>query len=426
MKILLKNGRVIDPANNLDDSCDVLVENSRIAKVGKGLKNGADQTIDCGGKLVLPGLVDMHVHLREPGREDKETIASGTAAAVKGGITTVLAMPNTQPAIDSPDTVQMLRDLIRDTAVCRVLLSGAITRNRAGQQLTNIARLKREGIVAVTDDGSSVDSEELMLKALRKAKEAHVLPICHSEDKALSAGGAMNLSAISTRLGLRGIPRESEYRRVERDIKLAEKARCAVHIAHVSCAESVEIIARAKKRSARVSCETAPHYFSLTEEAVLDYDANKKMNPPLRTQADVDAIRQGLAKGTIDCIASDHAPHTIADKEIEFDRAEFGVTGLETELAVAITELIDTNIISWPELVRRMSLNPARILGLGAGTLSAGASADITVVDPGQEWVVDKQGFVSKSRNSCFLGRKLRGLVAATLCAGKIAYKQQR
>ncbi len=424
MKILLKNGRVIDPANSLDDTCDVLVENSRIAKVGKGLKNGADQTIDCSGKLVLPGLVDMHVHLREPGREDKETIASGTAAAVKGGITTVLAMPNTQPAIDSPDAVQMLKDLIRDTAVCRVLISGAITRNRAGQQLTNIARLKREGIVAVTDDGASVDSEELMLKALKKAKEAHLLTICHSEDKALSAGGVMNLSAVSTRLGLRGISRESEYRRVERDIKLAEKARCAVHIAHVSCAESVEMIAKAKKRSVRVSCETAPHYFSLTEEAVLDYDTNKKMNPPLRTQADVHAIRQGLARGIIDCIASDHAPHTIADKEIEFDRAEFGVTGLETELAVAITELIDTGIISWPELVRRMSLNPARVLGLGAGTLSAGASADIAVVDPVQEWVVDSRGFVSKSRNSCFIGRKLRGLVAATLCSGKLAYKQ--
>jgi dihydroorotase len=426
MKTIIKNGRVIDPANNIDDVKDIVIENTKIGKVGRNGNNGADQVIDASGKIVMPGLVDMHVHLREPGREDKETVASGTLAALKGGVTSVLAMPNTTPAIDCVDSVKLLSSIIRDTACAQVFMCGAITKGRLGKELTDAARLKKEGVIALSDDGASVDSPDLLLKAMKKAREHRILVICHCEDKSHSAGGVMNLGAISTKLGLRGIPNESEFKRVQRDISLAEKARCSVHIAHVSCVESVELIARAKKKGIRVTCETAPHYFSLTEDAVLDYDSNKKMNPPLRSRKDMEAVQQGLVKGVIDVIASDHAPHTIAEKEIEFDRAEFGVTGLETELAVAATYLVHPGLLTWADLCRRMSLNPARILGIDKGTLSPGKDADIVIVDPGLEWEVQKEGFVSKSSNSSFLGSGLKGRVVKTIYRGAVAYSAEK
>lgn len=422
MKTLIKGGRVIDPANNIDDTRDVLIDNTRILKIGKGLNNGADKTIDAAGKIVMPGLVDMHVHLREPGREDKETVATGTLAALRGGVTTVLAMPNTSPAIDSAETAGLIASIIRDTARNRVMICGAITQNRAGRELTDIARLKKEGVIAISDDGSSVDSADILLKAMKKAREQKVLVICHSEDRSLSAAGVMNLGANSTRLGLRGISSESEYKRVQRDLSLAQKTKCSVHIAHVSCAESVELIARAKKKGVRVTCETAPHYFSLTEDAVLDYDTNKKMNPPLRAAKDRDAVRQGLIAGVIDVIASDHAPHTVAEKEIEFDRAEFGVTGLETGLGVAATYLVHAGLLSWPQVCRAMALNPAKILGLDKGTLSVNRDADIVIIDPDVEWVVTAADFASKSKNSCFLNQRLKGRVVKTLYRGTIVY----
>jgi dihydroorotase len=422
-KLLLKNARVIDPANNLDEIRDILVDNSRIAKVARNITNGTDQTIDCTNKIVMPGIIDMHVHLRQPGREDKETVASGTQAAAKGGVTTVLAMANTQPAIDCPENVALLGNIIKESAKVNVLMTGAISKGRLSQELVDIVRLKKEGALAISDDGSSVDSDELFLRALKKAKDARCLVICHSEDKVLSAAGVVNLGEISTRLGLKGISNESEYKRVQRDIRLAEKARCPVHIAHLSCAESVEIIAKAKKRGLEVTCETAPHYFALSEEAVLEYDTNMKMNPPLRSQKDREAIKEGLARGVIDVIASDHAPHTISDKEIEFDRAEFGVIGLETELAISITELVLPGLLSWSELVKKLSLNPAKILRIDKGSLSPGKIADITVVDAQKEWIVQKEDFVSKSKNSAFIGKKLKGVVEYTICSGKIAYK---
>ncbi len=423
MKLLIKNARVIDPANNLDELRDILLENSRISRLAKNINNGADKIIDAAGKIAMPGLVDMHVHLRQPGREDKETIASGTRAALKGGVTTVLAMPNTYPPIDSLENVQLLENIIRSTAVANVVISAAITEGRLGKTLSPIAKFRKESVLAISDDGSSVDSPALFYKALRKARENKLMVICHSEDNALSAGGGMTLGAISTRLGLKGISGESEYKRVQRDIQLAEKAKCAVHIAHVSCGESVEIIAKAKKKGIRVTCETAPHYFLLSEEALLGYDPNKKMNPPLRSQADVAAILEGLAKGVIDVIASDHAPHTISEKDIEFDRAEFGVIGLETELAASITGLVHKGILSWSDLVGKLSWNPAKILGIDKGTLTPGKVADITIVDPEKTWVVKKEGFVSKSKNSAFIGATLKGWVVATILGGKIVYE---
>ncbi len=422
MKLLIKNGRVVDPANNIDRVSDILVEAGKISRAGEDLKAGAERIIDAAGKIVIPGIVDMHVHLRDPGREDKETVSSGTKAALMGGVTSVLAMPNTEPAIDSAEHAGLLKEIIKKTANCNVFICAAITKCRKGKELTDIAALKKSGAIAISDDGSSVDDEKLFSQAIRIAKEKKILTICHCEDKRLSGDGVVNLGLTSTRLGLRGISKESEYLRVERDIRIAEKAKSRLHIAHVSCKESVEIISRAKRKGVAVTCETAPHYFSLTEESVLDYDTNMKINPPLRTKDDVEAIREGLRNGTIDAIASDHAPHTINEKEIEFDRAAFGAIGLETELAVSISELINTGLLDWPGLIKKMCLNPARILGLDKGTLSAGKDADIAIIAADKEWQVQKEGIGSRSKNSCFLGRKLKGVVEHTICNGQIRY----
>ena len=424
MKLLLKGGHVIDPANNKDEVLDILVDNGKIAKVAKNISSESAEVVNAKGKIVIPGLVDMHVHLREPGREDKETILSGTMAALKGGVTSVLAMPNTTPAMDCAETLKLLKDIIKKTAKVDVFIAAAITQGRAGEQLTNIASLKKAGAVAISDDGSSVEKEEILLEALKRSKDLDILVTCHCEDRSLSGKGVMNLGFVSTRLGLRGISRESEFRRVERDIELAGKAKARIHIAHVSCRETVELIAHAKKKGIQVTAETAPHYFALNEEALLRYNTNMKINPPLRSKEDVEAIKQALRSGTIDAIASDHAPHTENEKDIEFDRAEFGAIGLETELSVGITELVDTGILSWPELVKKMSLNPAKILGIDKGTLSVGSSADIAVVDAGEEWVVKKEDLISKSKNSPFMGMKLKGVVEYTVLSGNIAYKR--
>jgi len=424
MKILIKNGHIVDPGNNVDKVSDILTENGKISRIAENIKAEADNVIDATDKLVMPGLVDMHVHLREPGREDKETIATGTRAALKGGVTTLLAMPNTQPAIDCVENVTLLKNIIKKTANANVLVAGSITRNRLGRELTDISQFKKENVLAISDDGLSVDNDILMLEALKRAQEEGILVICHSEDRSLSAGGVVNLGFTSTRMGLKGISRESEYKRIERDIRLAQETGSALHIAHVSCRESVELIAAARKKGARVTCETAPHYCVLDEETVLAYDTNMKMNPPLRGKEDVRAIKQGLKDGTINAIASDHAPHTENEKAIEFERAEFGVIGLETTLAASITALVAPGILSWPELVAKLTFNPAKILGINKGTLGIDSDADIVVVSADAEWCVEKTGFVSKSKNSAFLGRTLKGVVEYTILGGRIVYKK--
>ncbi len=425
MKLLIKNGYVVDPANKISEIRDILVENSKISQVSKSISVKADRVIDAVGKIVMPGIVDMHVHLREPGREDKETIFSGTKAALKGGVTSVLAMPNTTPAIDCAEQVGLLKNIIKNTAQANVFISGAISKERLGEELTDIVKLKKAGVIAITDDGSSVKNDALFSKALQKAKTQKILVICHCEDKALSAGGVVNLGVVSTRLGLRGIPKESEYKIVKRDVELAKRFQAKVHIAHVSCQESVEIIAQAKKKGILVTAETAPHYFSLSQEDLFEYDTNMKMNPPLRSYADREAIKQGLKDGTIDVIASDHAPHTENEKDIEFDRAEFGVIGLETELAVAITELVNQKMLNWLQLAEKFTLNPAKILGIDKGVLSHGKDADIVIFSPEKEWLVKKGEIVSKSKNSPFLNRKLKGVVRYTILAGKVVYESE-
>lgn len=422
MKILVKNGLIIDPVNKIEDSRDLLIVEDKVSKVQKGIKVDADIVIDAKDKIVIPGIVDMHVHLREPGREDKETIASGTMAAAKGGVTTVLAMPNTMPAMDSAKNVRLLKDIIKKSAKIDVLVSGAITKARLGKELCDIGALKKEGVVAISDDGASVDDEALMLEAFRMAKKESVLVICHCEDSNLSCNGVVNFGFISTRLGLRGVSNESEYKRVERDIRLAEKTNAGIHIAHVSCKESVEIIRRAKEKGVKVTAETAPHYFALDEEAVLDYNTNMKVNPPLRNRDDVEAIKNGLKDGTIDVVASDHAPHTENEKEIEFEYAESGTIGLETELSAGITELVHTGLLTWTELVRKMCCNPAKILGIDKGGLGIGREADIVIISPDRERVVKKQDFVSRSKNSAFLGMHLKGMIEYTICKGRVIY----
>lgn len=425
MKILIKNGRVVDPANNIDVILDILVDGGKIASVGARHalpRNKIDKTIDASGLIVMPGLIDMHVHLREPGRPDKETVQSGTLAGLKGGITSVVAMPNTDPAMDTPEHIKLLDKIIKNTANCNVLICGAITKERAGKELVDIDKLAKAGIVAISDDGADVDDETLFLQALKLAKKNKILLISHSEDKSLSRNGVVNRGIVATRLGLRGISKESEFLRIKRNIELAKKADAPIHIAHVSCLESVDIIRCAKKSGVKVTCETAPHYFALFQEDVLDYDTNKKMNPPLRAKEDVQAIKQGLKDGIIDAIASDHAPHREFEKDIEFDRAEFGVIGLETILSAAITELIDNKILDWPSLVEKLALNPAKILNLNKSSLSVGQPANITIVNPNLEWLVSKENIISKSKNSAFLGKRLKGKVEYTILNGEIRY----
>ncbi|MCG2714110.1 MAG: dihydroorotase [Candidatus Omnitrophica bacterium] len=424
MSILIKGGRVIDPVNKIDAIFDILIEGNLISKVAKNIKVRSDSIIDATNKIVAPGIIDMHVHLRQPGREDKETVATATMAAAKGGVTTVLAMPNTNPAMDCVESLELLKGIINKNALINVLTCGTITKERLGKELSDISGLKQSGVCAISDDGCSVDNDSLMLEALKKAKQNKLLTICHSEDKKISGRGVMNLGFHSTRLGLRGISNASEYTRVARDIELAEKVGACVHIAHVSCKESVEIIANAKKKGIKVTCETAPHYFALSEEDIVDYDTNMKINPPLRAKEDVAAIKAGLKDGSIDVIASDHAPHTENEKDIEFDRAEFGKIGLESGLAVSIMELIDKKILTWLELFEKLAVSPAKILGIDKGTLSVGADADIIIVDADKEFILEKKSIVSKSKNSPFIGKNVKGSVEYTIYNGKVVYKR--
>ncbi|MBI5143778.1 MAG: dihydroorotase, partial [Candidatus Omnitrophica bacterium] len=315
-RYLIKDGHVIDPSNDVDGIIDIVVANGKIEKIQKGLNDKVDEIIDAKNKIVAPGLIDMHVHLREPGREDEETVLTGTRSAIRGGFTSILCMPNTEPALDNPKTIKALNGVINRNGVSNVLIAGAITKGRAGKKLTALKEMKREGIVAISDDGSSIDEKDVMFEALKAAKKESLLLVAHCEDAKISRDGVINYGFISTKMGLRGIPREAEYERVKRDLELTKKASSKIHIAHVSCKESVDLIRKAKKEGIAVTCETAPHYFALTEDCCSTYDTNTKMNPPLRAKEDVEAIKRALSDGSIDAIANDHAPHTDSEKDV--------------------------------------------------------------------------------------------------------------
>jgi len=421
-ELLIKKGRVVDPASNLDAIRDVLIKNGKIELISARISRRVAKVIDAGGKLVLPGLIDMHAHLRDPGRPDKETIASGTRAAAKGGFTSVCSMANTEPVVDNPAVVRYVRNKAETEGVVNVFPVGAITKGLKGEALAEMGLMLAEGAVAFSDDGRPVVRADIMRRALEYARQFGVPIISHCEELSLSHGGVMNESALSTLIGLPGIPSLAEEVMVARDCMLAETYG-RVHIAHVSSARSVEIIRRAKKRGVAVTCETCPHYFSLTQEAVKDYDTNAKVNPPLKSKADVAAIIRGLKDGTIDAIATDHAPHNIEEKKVEFNLAASGMVGLETALALILTKLVDNKLLTLKQAVEKLTLAPAKILNLQKGTLKVGADADLIVVDPRVEWIVDASQFASKSRNTPFNGWKLKGKVTHTIVAGKIIVK---
>ncbi|MFH2145318.1 MAG: dihydroorotase [Candidatus Omnitrophota bacterium] len=423
MGLLIKNGRLIDAKNNIDQKRDILIETDKIAEIGDNLSASNAEIFDANGLTVVPGLIDMHVHLREPGFEYKETIYSGTQAAARGGFTSLCCMPNTNPVADNPGVIEFILSQNKKAAFVNLFPIGAVSKGLKGEELSEIADLKSSAVVALSDDGNPIENPELMRRAMEYAAMFDLPIISHCEDRQLSAGGVMHEGYISTRLGLKGIPRTSEIVVVARDIEIARFTNSRLHVAHISCKESVELIRKAKSIGLKISCECCPHHFTLTQEALINYDTNTKVNPPLRTQEDIAALKEGLKDGTIDCIATDHAPHAEEDKDLEFDSAPFGIIGLETALGLVVSELVDKGIISWKQLVEKMSLNPSNILGLSRGSLEKGAVADITIIDPKQEWTVRKEGLVSKSKNSPFIGRRLRGKAVLTVVSGRIVYK---
>lgn len=423
MKIIIQGARVIDPANKVDGCFDLSIEGTKIMAMEKDISPTKDtHLINAQGKLVVPGLVDMHVHLREPGREDKETIATGIRAAVAGGVTSLACMPNTTPVNDNKSITNFIKSRAQEVNLANVYPIGAISKGSRGEELSEMAELHEEGVVAYSDDGKPVMNPLLMRRALEYAQLFHLPMISHCEDIYLSDDGLVNEGFISTLTGLKGIPREAEEIMVSRDIILAKMTGGPIHIAHVSSAGSVSLIRQAKKEGVPITAEVTPHHFSLTEEMVLGFDTNTKVNPPLRTKRDVEALIEGLRDGTIDAIASDHAPHTLAEKEQEYNLAPFGIVGLETLLAVSLTNLYRTKKLDLNTLIAKLSYNPAQILKIPAGTLSIGAKADICIIDPEKKFVVIGSQFYSKGENTPFQGQKLIGAPIMTLRAGKIVY----
>jgi dihydroorotase len=424
MSLLIKNGRVVDPANSLDAVQDVLVTGARIERVGRDLPAGADTTVlDASGKIVCPGFIDIHVHLREPGYEYKETVATGTRAAAAGGFTAVCCMANTQPVNDNRSITDYIRAKAAVEGVVRVYPIGAVTRGLGGEELAELAELAEAGCVAFSDDGKCVMNAALYRRAMEYTLPFGAPVISHAEDHHLSRGAAMNEGVVSTELGILGAPAAAEDIMVARDILLAELTGAHIHIAHLSTAGAVRLVRDAKARGVRVTAEVTPHHLLLTEEAVRTFDANAKMNPPLRSKRDTEVLVEALVDGTIDCIATDHAPHAGSEKEGEFDRAAFGIIGLETAVGLLLDRLVTPGVIPLATLVSRLSRDPARLLGLPGGSLAPGAPADLTLIDPAAEWTIDPTKFQSRSRNTPFGGWSVMGRPWKTIVGGGVVWQ---
>ena len=422
--LLIRGGRVIDPSQALDVEADVLLKDGRVVEVGK-VSGSADETIDAKGMVVAPGLIDIHVHLREPGQWQKETIASGTAAAAAGGFTSVCSMPNTSPVNDIPAITRWILAPERG-AVVNVFPVAAATVGSLGEKITNHFALAMAGAVGVTDDGKPILSDRIMREVLVAATEAGLPVLQHAEDTTLTEGATMHEGPTAFRLGLRGMPAAAESRIVERDIDLAAEVGARLHVMHISTAAALEAVRRGKTAGVQVTCEAAPHHFTLTDEDIGDYDTHRKMNPPLRSREDREAILQGLADGTIDCIATDHAPHAPHEKAVEFDRAPFGIVGLETALGLTISKLHAERKLPLMRIIELLSTNPARVMGLeDRGSLKAGFVADVTIFDSNRKWSFDIRESRSKSRNTPFTGWQLQGKAVATIVGGRIAYRAE-
>lgn len=420
MTTVIKNATVVSPADGLNGANDILIENGRIAAVGQNLSG--DREIDAAGLYAVPGLVDMHVHLRDPGQTAKEDILTGCNAAAAGGVTSLLAMPNTNPAADSPETVRYILDKAKE-AKARVYVAASITKGLQGKEPTDLQALRDAGAVGLSDDGRPVLQTKHLREAMNRAPKLGMTVVAHCEDLSLAEGGKINEGAVSEALGVKGIPAAAEDCGTAREIALAAADNVPVHICHVSTRTSVALVRDAKRRGVKVTAETAPHYFSLTEQALMGRDADFRMNPPLRTAADVQAIIEGLQDGTLDAIATDHAPHTPEDKA-DFEKAPNGSIGMETSLAVGMTYLVKPGLLSFSQLIEKMSANPAKLLGIPAGTLAVGAPADIALVDLNREWTVDVNRLHGKSKNTPFKGMTLTGKVVKTFLGGEVVFDE--
>ena len=424
-KLIIRNGRVIDPAGGLDATSDVLIEGDKIAAVGEKLQVSGAEKFDATGLVVAPGFIDMHVHLREPGFEYAETIESGSHAAAAGGFTSICCMPNTSPVNDNATVTSYIIERAERQAIVNVFPIGAITKASAGEELSAIGAMKQAGIVAISDDGRPVMNARLMRRAMETARSFGIPVIDHCEDLHLSAGGDMHEGVESVRLGLRGIPAASEDVMVARDILLAQLTGARFHVAHISSRYSVDMVAFAKARGIAVTCEATPHHFTLVDADMPPYDSNYKMKPPLRSACDTGAVTQGIISGTVDAIATDHAPHAGSEKMREFEKCPFGIIGLETAIGLALERLVHSGKITLARMVELFTIGPARVLNLNRGRLAPGAPADVTILNLDRHWTFDVNKSASKSRNSPFHGREFRGGPAATIVNGRIVWKDK-
>ncbi len=425
MKILLKNGKIFDYETKLQEIKDLLIEDDKIVKIDDNIKENADTIIDCTGLFIIPGMIDMHCHLREPGFEHKETIETGSKSAIAGGFTTICPMPNTKPTPDSAIILQEITQKVREVAVCNVLPYSSVTKGEKGEELVNFEEMKKAGAIAFSDDGMPVNNSRIMREAIIKANMLGTFVASHCEEKSVSAG-AINAGEVAEKLQVQGVLPEAEEIMAAREIVISETNNVRAHICHVSTKTSINMIRDAKKRGVKVTCETCPHYFTFTVNEVLKSGTNAKMNPPLREEKDRQAVIEGLKDGTIDCIITDHAPHSEDEKNVELSKAPNGIIGFETALSAEIMNLIDTGYISYLDLVKLTSYNPAKILGIDKGIIKEGKTADITIFNPNEEYIYSKGKIVSKSKNSPFIDHKLKGKVKYTIVNGKIMYKDAK